>query len=246
MNNIVIITGGSKGIGKALAEKYTQENYKVYSLARSITDIDATTQIPVDLSNTTETTKAFKMLLDSLENEEISSLTLINNAGRLGKISNLNNLTAEDIAKTVQLNTTTPLILSSMFINFSKNTTYKKQIINISSGAATSAYSGWSVYCTTKAAVDMLTKSIAEEQKEIKNGVQCFGIRPGVVDTNMQTQIRSTDETDFSLKQRFVDLKENNQLFSADFVANTIFTLALENKIASGKTVDIRDLISNE
>lgn len=241
--NIVIITGGSKGIGKALAEKYVQENYKVFSLARSISDVDATTQIPVDLSNLSEATKAFTMLLDSLENEEISSITLINNAGRLGEIANLENISVDDIAMTVQLNTTTPLVLSSMFINFSKQLSCKKSIINISSGAGVNAYAGWSVYCNSKASIDMLTKSIHEEQKELKNGVQSYGIRPGVVDTNMQTQIRSTDESNFKLKQRFVDLKENNQLYTTEFVANTIFDFVTNEKLVSGETVDVRELV---
>lgn len=243
MSNIVIITGGSKGIGKALAEKYAQEHYKVFSLARSIADVDKATQIPVDLSNLSETTKAFTMLLDSLENEDISSLTLINNAGRLGTIANLENISTEDIAMTIQLNTTTPLVLSSMFIEFSKNVSCKKSIINISSGAGVNAYAGWSVYCNSKASIDMLTKSIHEEQKELKNGVQSYGIRPGVVDTNMQTQIRSTDEENFKLKQRFVDLKDNNQLYTTQFVAKTIFNFVTKSKLISGKTIDIRELV---
>lgn len=241
--NIVIITGGSKGIGKALALKYAQENYKVFSLARSISNVDNTTQISVDLSNLSETEKAFTMLLDSLANEQISSLTLINNAGRLGTVADLEKINPENIAQTIRLNTTTPLVLSSMFINFSKNLTCKKSIINISSGAGKNAYEGWSVYCNSKAAIDMLTKSIHAEQKHLDNGVKSYGIRPGVVDTNMQTQIRSTNENDFKAKQRFVNLKENNQLFSPDFVATTIFNFISQNNLTSGETIDIRDMV---
>lgn len=244
--NIAIITGGSKGIGKALVKKYASQNYKVYSLARSVATIDNSTQIHVDLSNNNETVKAFKMLLDTLEKQKISSITLINNAGSLGKITTLENLFATDIAKTFQLNTTTPLVLSSMFIQFTQFLSCKKLIINISSGAAKSAYAGWSVYCSSKAAIDMLTKTIAEEQKDIKNGVYCIGIRPGVVDTNMQTQIRSTDKSDFKNLDKFINLKKNNQLFSTDFVAETIFNLATEQQIPSGETIDIRDILGKQ
>lgn len=240
--NIVIITGGSKGIGKALAIKYANKNYKVYSLSRSINSIENVTQISVDLSNLKATKNAFTMLIDELKNTTISSLTLINNAGRLGKIANLENILANDIAQTVQLNITTPLLLSSLFIQFAKNYNCKKQIINISSGAGVNTYQGWSVYCVSKASIDMLTKTIAEEQKHLQNGVKCFGIRPGVVDTEMQHKIRQTNETDFKNKQRFVALKENNQLFSTEFVAETIFKLALENKIENGQTIDIRNM----
>ncbi len=241
--NILIITGGSKGIGKALAEKYASQNYKVYSLARSITDLQNITQISVDLSIIEQLEKTFLRLFDEINNNKISSISLINNAGRLGKISNLENITTKDIFKSIQLNTTTPLILASLFIKLTKRLHVKKQIINISSGAAIKPYAGWSIYCTSKAALDMMTKNIAEEQKEVKNGVLSFGIRPGVVDTEMQNQIRNTKETDFKNLQRFIDLKDKNELFSSEFVANTIYKLDREEKLINGETVDLRDFV---
>ncbi len=239
--NILIITGGSKGIGKAIANKYASKNYKVYSLARSITAQENATQISVDLSDTEATKKAFLMLLDEIKKESITSITLINNAGRLGAISNLENLESLDIAKTIQLNTTTPLILSSLFIKNTQKLNCKKQIINISSGAAKNPYQGWSVYCTSKAAIDMATKTIATEQLELKNGVKCVSIYPGVVDTNMQTSIRNTSENNFKNLHRFKELKENNQLYTPEFVAEKIYTIDIENLLKNGDIIDIRN-----
>lgn len=238
--NILIITGGSKGIGKAIAKKYASKNYKVYSLSRSTVKLENITQISVDLSNLKETESSFKILLTEFNIEQISSITLINNAGRIGKISSLENLKTEDIAKTIQLNTITPLVLSSLFISILEKTNCKKQIINISSGAAKTPYQGWSVYCTSKAGIDMMTKTIANEQIAIKNSVKCVSIYPGVVDTNMQTDIRNTQEKDFSSLQRFKDLKENNELYSAEFVAEKIYKIDTKNELKSGDIVDLR------
>ena len=239
--NIILITGGSKGIGKALANKYAAENYNVYSLARSSSELENVTDISVDLSNLTETETIFTSLLKEIVSSKINSITLINNAGRIGEISNLENLATEDIVKTMQLNTTTPLILSSIFIKQTEKLTCKKQIISISSGAAKSPYQGWTTYCTSKAAIDMMTRTIAAEQSELQNSVKCVSIYPGVVDTNMQTQIRSTDQTDFKSKQRFVDLKANNQLYTPDFVAESIYKIDVENQLDNGDIVDIRN-----
>lgn len=238
--DIIIITGGSKGIGKALVEKYASKNYKVYTLSRSINNLKNCIEISVDLSDNKATQKAFLILLEELKNINITSITLINNAGRLGVISNLENIAVDDISKSIQLNTTTPLILSSLFIKNLENLNCKKQIINISSGAAMKPYEGWSVYCTSKAAIDMMTKVIAAEQNELENGVKCVALYPGVVDTNMQTTIRSTDKKDFKNLQRFIDLKENNELYTPEYVAESIYSIDTLNKLKNGDIVDIR------
>ena len=239
--NIIIITGGSKGIGKALVEKYASKNYKVYTLSRSINNLKNCTEISVDLSDNKATQEAFSTLLEELKSINITSVTLINNAGRLGVISNLENIAVDDISKSIQLNTTTPLILSSLFIKNLEDLNCKKQIINISSGAAMKPYEGWSVYCTSKAAIDMMTKAIAAEQNELENDVKCVAIYPGVVDTNMQTTIRSTDKKDFKNLQRFIDLKENNELYTPEYVAESIYSIDTLNKLKNGDIVDIRN-----
>ncbi len=238
---ILIITGGSKGIGKAIAQKYASKSYKVYALSRSIIDVQNVTQISVDLTNLSETTNSFKMIFDEFKNKEISSITLINNAGRLGTIASLENIKTDDIATSIQLNYTTPLVLSSLFIKLTEKRNYDKKIISISSGAAVNPYEGWSVYCSSKAAIDMMTKTIAAEQNSLKKGVKCTAIYPGVVDTDMQTLIRKTSSENFKNVQRFIDLKENNELYSPEFVADKIFTIDTENQLKNGDIVDVRN-----
>ncbi|MCG8186311.1 SDR family NAD(P)-dependent oxidoreductase [Tenacibaculum finnmarkense] len=244
--NIIIITGGSKGIGKALAQKYASENYSVFSLARTLSEVKNVQHISVDLADSIATQTIFTALLDKIIHQKstskITSITLINNAGHLGKIANLENLEANDISKSIQLNISTPLILSGLFIKKIQKLSCKKQIINISSGAAKKTYEGWSVYCTSKAAIDMLTKTIASEQSEIENGVKCIAIYPGVVATDMQIQIRNTHETDFKNVQRFIDLKNQNKLYTPSFVADTIYKIDTQNQLNSGDIFDIRNI----
>jgi len=238
--NILIITGGSNGIGKAIAKKYNSENFTVISISRSKATNVSFQQITADLSNTSSAIDAIHMAFSSLILNAITSITVVNNAGSLGEINTLGNLNSQKIQDTIQLNTTTPLVIANEVIRFTKNLTCKKQIINISSGAAVNPYAGWSVYCTSKAAIEMMTKTMALEQGELANGVKCIAIKPGVVDTNMQNSIRKTTATAFSNVERFKDLKENNELYSPEFVANRIYQIDTLNLVENGAIVDIR------
>lgn len=242
MSNIVIITGGSKGIGNALAKKYSSENYIVYSLSRSITGNKNLKEISINLLDFHSATSSFSSILDKTNLQNPKSVTLINNAGRLGEISNLENIPSNDINASILLNTTIPLAFSGIFTEKLKNSNCIKKIINISSGAAIKPYNGWSVYCSSKAALDMMTATIAQEQSEISNGVKAYGIRPGVVDTNMQTQIRETSIDRFKNVQRFIDLKKNKELYTPEFVANRLYELETSNKLVNGETIDLRNV----
>lgn len=238
--NVLIITGGSSGIGKAIAKKYTTENFTVYSISRSQTTNAHFNQITTDLSNNTEAIDAINTVFSKFDLARISSITLINNAGSLGEIHTLGNLNSEKIQQVIQLNTITPLVMSNEFIKRTKKLTSKKQIITISSGAAVNPYAGWSIYCASKAAIEMMTKTIAIEQDELTYGVKCIAIKPGVVDTNMQTSIRKTTATEFKSVQRFKDLKTNNELYSPSFVADRIYQIDSSNALQNGDIIDIR------
>lgn len=240
MSNAVIITGGSKGIGNALAQKYLSENFTVYCLSRTTTGNSGLNEIVINLLDFNLAIFTFHDLIKKISQQNFSSITLFNNAGRLGEINTVENIAHDDIQNSMLINATIPLAFSSIFIKALGNSYGNKQIINISSGAAVLPYHGWSVYCSSKAALDMMTASIAKEQNELTNGVKVFGIRPGVVDTEMQTQIRKTSIDNFKNVQRFIDLKNNNELYTPKYVAQRIFDLDKGNKLINGETIDLR------
>jgi benzil reductase ((S)-benzoin forming) len=115
----------------------------------------------------------------------------------------------------MQVNFTSAAILCNKFIKAFQNSPIQKLIFNISSGAATSPYESWSNYCSAKAALNMFTEVVHLEQATQKYPIQVFAIAPGVVDTAMQTKIRSTDVSKFPHKEKFIQLKENGNLYHA-------------------------------
>lgn len=216
--NYFFITGSSKGIGKAITELLLEDDDNhVVGIARSAAiSHDRYTHVSLDLSDA-DTVSSIEF--DPIQ--EADRIVLLNNAGALGTVDHYGKLTDEMITHTLNLNLLTPALLMNKFIAAYQDVVAEKVIINVTSGAAQSAYDGWANYCTAKAGLDMLTRVVAQEQ-ELSDSSYPFtvlAVAPGVVDTQMQTQIRSVDVAGFSRKQKFIDLKEQQALYDASAVA---------------------------
>lgn len=236
-----IITGGSKGLGEGLALEYLKQSYKVFSLARTkSTNLNADNQIEIDLNDLSKLKEVFEDLLEKIIKDGPDELILINNAGTLGYVDRIENNSLKSIQESIQLNITVPTVLTSIFISKTKSFSISKAIINISSGAAVSPYFGWGVYCSSKAAIDMLTKVTAIEQESVENQVRVLSIYPGVVDTNMQAQIRSRNKDQFVNIEKFIELKEQNLLTTPSQAAEAIFELYQDPNFKSGSIADVR------
>jgi len=95
-------------------------------------------------------------------------------------------------------------------------------VLNISSGAAHTAYAGWSMYCATKAALDHFTRCVALEQAGLPNGAKVVALAPGMIDTTMQATVRSAGPDAFAESARFIALKESGQLPSPGDAAGRV------------------------
>ena len=227
------ITGTSSGLGRAIAEAVLQKNdVKVFGFSRH-KEITHTNYFHSDI-DLSDPEQVKKIIFD--ECLEAEKIVLINNAGSLGKIDQTKNLDLDTIIRTYQLNIISPHILISKFIKQYENYICKKIIINISSGAASSPYDGWSMYCSSKAALNMLTLCVSKELELNNSNIKILSVAPGVMDTEMQTQIRNVDEGAFSRKNKFVDLKNNDQLYNAHDVAAKFIEM-IDNVSASTETI---------
>ncbi len=243
MEKILIITGGSKGLGLGLAKQYHKNGYRIFSISRSkIQKLYSVEQFQCDLSKTELIEATIEEIFLQLDQNNTANLTLINNAGDLGVVNTIENIPPQKISYTIQVNLIAPLVLSSLFIKHSKNWRCKKQIISISSGAAINPYESWAMYCASKAGVDMMTKVISKEQKDIPNGVSTVSIYPGIVDTDMQTSARNTPKENFKSVQRFIDFHENGELFTPEQVASKIYNLDISGELKNGRILDIRTI----
>lgn len=231
--NVYIITGASKGIGLAISKQLMQKDKALICVARTknkeLLQLAKEEGCPVkflenDLSNTTELAGLMDTIISHMP-KQLRSVTLINNAGVIDPIGRTEDNAPAAIEKSIAVNLTAPMILSSVFIKKLKDFQIQKKVINISSGAGRKPYTSWSSYCAGKAGLDHYTRVVSEEQRNQLYGVKMISIAPGIIDTGMQAKIRTVDEKDFELVDQFIDYKEKGHLSSPEETACKLINL---------------------
>lgn len=172
---------------------------------------------------------------------EYENVFLINNAGWIGEIAPLGSLDPAGIEQIHNLNIIAPALLMNEFIKRYKEQKGKKIVINISSGAARKAIDGWSGYCSSKAALNQLSL-VAEEESNLKRlGIKYYALSPGIIDTTMQENIRSSSREDFSQVDDFKSYKTDNQLSSPEETASKVIYLMNNSEDFPEVLQDVRE-----
>tara|TARA_B100001758_G_scaffold247961_1_gene269275 strand:+ start:32954 stop:33661 length:708 start_codon:yes stop_codon:yes gene_type:complete len=235
LEKVAFITGTGKGIGKAIAETLLHEKYIVFGFSRT---------------NSIEH-KNFNFIKTNISNlEEVQNLTfpklksndllLVNNAATIGEIVPIDIKSDFAIIEEYNLNIIAPALLCKKFIrSFQKA---NKLIINISSGAAIKSVPCWSTYCSAKSALDRFSEVIdAEKHKNLA----IFSVHPGIVDTNMQTEIRDADPNLFPLLSKFTHYYKNNELETAVIIAQKIMYIIKNTTKFKQNVLSLRDVSLN-
>jgi len=221
--DIYIVTGASRGIGAALYHELSKEKaHRVLGVARSNPG-GLESFLTLDLTELSKHDAITSWLSEHLSNAR--SVTLINNAGVVDPIGMVGALDASSIQQAVTLNVTAPIALSNAFVNALKISNIPKKILNISSGASTSAIAGWATYCATKAALDQFTRVMHVEQQKAQFPVRVMAVAPGIIDTDMQKTIRASEDEAFPDVLRFRELKQTGQLQSPEDTARGLISL---------------------
>lgn len=196
-DKVIVITGSSRGIGKAVASACLKHGAKVVISSRSQPAVDQTVSelgpntvgITADVTKTSDLKRLIEYSLNSFGRIDV----WINNAGIASGYREITSLSDQDVLEVVQTNLFGTLNACRLIIPY-----FIKQghgiIINLSGRGGkgeTSAY--MTPYASTKAGVTTLTKSLAKEYKQYPISINC--VLPGMVDTDMYRTAKVSQRT---------------------------------------------------
>jgi 3-oxoacyl-[acyl-carrier protein] reductase len=190
----VIVTGGSRGLGLAMARTLATAGYRIIALARGSTEeLTAASRAAADGGCGAIEFRAYDLsdtagigaLVKALRADFGPLYGLVNNAG-LGTGGLLSNMRDPEIERLIQLNTVSPILLSKYVVR-SMMSQREGRIINITSIVASTGYGGLSVYSATKASMLGFTRSLAREVGEL--GITVNAVAPGFISTDMTREL---------------------------------------------------------
>jgi benzil reductase ((S)-benzoin forming) len=247
-DTIAILTGASRGIGAAMARGLAKPGTRLITLARRedpelaayARSQDAQLeQLSVDLSDLNAVETAAQRICASLP-RDASRYLLINNAGTVHPIAGTDAL-VDGVAITAafNLNVSAVMLLTARFLAAVEDLKADRRVLNISSGAGRNPNAGWGVYCATKAALDMYSRVVKAEQGA--DGARIVALAPGIVDTDMQVAIRSSDPESFPALAKFQEFHATGKLSSPANVASRILAYLDREDFGTTEIDDIRN-----
>lgn len=209
----LLITGCTKGIGRALAIHFAQQDYKIYAVGR---DQDQLSELSTVSNNihpicTDITSVNGRNAIESALKKE-AALSIIHNAG-ISSSSPFKLMAEQDLRQSFETNFFAPLLLTQQLLSKLKG----QRVLYISTGAAVQNLESKLAYCTSKGAMHHAIQCLNTEFNS--HGAYFSNLRPGMVDTNMQAALRETSLDILPSRDFFIRAKEEGKLITPETVA---------------------------
>ncbi len=238
-----IVTGTSRGLGKAFAEKFLKDGYQVFGFCRSESELSSQENYQheqVDFVEMAEAERRLVAVCKKLSGEALEEVLLLNAAATVEPIGVIGSLDGKRLAQAYAVNLITPALFMNVFCREFGKKSFPAKIISLCSGAAKAPLPGTAVYASSKAGIEALTVSVAKEYKG--TNISCIAVRPGVVDTGMQELLRSQDEEKLPSVGKYQMFKDDGYLRSAEDVSAAIFEKCLRSEVENGSVVEYTEL----
>jgi NAD(P)-dependent dehydrogenase (short-subunit alcohol dehydrogenase family) len=240
-----IVTGGGRGLGRAVAEVMASAGASVVVASRNAPELDEVVK-GIHASGG----KALAYAADVADERQVQELVLsterwvgpatilVTSAGVLEPMAPLARSDATTWLRHIAVNVGGVYLCVRFVLPGMLERGYGR-IVNISSSAARRASAGWTAYCASKAAVDQLTRALALELEE--TGVTACAFYPGYMDTAMQERIRRSSGDDFPRAEEFREIERQGKLRDPHEPARAVAYLASTQAQRNGQIVEFAD-----
>ena len=249
-SRLTILTGASRGMGLAMAQQLLADGHALLTLARHPSAALAAqaqaagaslTQWPVDLADAAATSARLRQWLAGQDSDAIEQVTLINNAGAIPAIVPLRDAPDEGTQGALRVGLEAPMLLTAAFLDATRAWRGQRRVLNISSGLGRRPMASQAAYCAAKAGMDLFTRCAALDEADQPNGARLCSLAPGVIDTDMQVQLRSADAQAFPDRARFEQLKSDGALASPEAAAQCVLAFLQRPDFGQNPVADVRD-----
>jgi NAD(P)-dependent dehydrogenase (short-subunit alcohol dehydrogenase family) len=244
---VTIVTGASRGLGLALAQQLRQRGHRLLTLQRQPAALLAAAtgapleQWSVDLADPLPVARRLRDWIAALPRAEVASLTLVNNAALLVEPGPLASADLDTVSRAARASLEAPLLLTAAFLEAAAGLGVPRKVLQISSGLGRHAMAGSAVYCAVKAGLDHATRSLALEEARRPSGAHVCSLAPGIIDTDMQVQLRGGDPSAFPEQARFASYKAEGRLDSPDSAAAKVLAHLDRADFGSQPVADVRE-----
>lgn len=250
MKHLTILTGASRGMGLAMGEQLCTPDALLLCISRASSSRlkqwaqergALLTQWTADLADPIAVAARVQAWLTAQNPGELASATLINNAGMIGRLGPLDPGDPQSVAATLRVGLEAPMQLTAAFLTATRAWTVPRKILNISSGLGRRAMAGTAMYCAAKAGMDHFSRCVALDEACHSQGARIVSLAPGVIDTDMQSDLRSGDPTGFPERDGFVRMKETGALTSPAKAAERVLAYLARDDFGGQPVADVRD-----
>jgi 3-oxoacyl-[acyl-carrier protein] reductase len=217
----VVVTGGTRGLGLAIATRLAADGYQVIAVARSessefraqrqIFAAGSTGQLAFEACDLSDL-DAIPLLVSSISKQFGPWYGLVNNAG-LGTAGMLATMPVTVIESLLRLNVASPIVMTKNAVRKMMAKGGGGRIVNISSIVASSGFNGLSAYAATKAALQGFTRSLARELGPLQITVNC--VAPGFVSTELTKDLSDIDRVKIASRSALRRLAEAQDVADA-------------------------------
>ena len=248
--HLFILTGTSRGMGQAMAEQLLAPGHVLLTVSRRpdpALQASASTagaelhSWPADLANASAVAQRLAEWLQGQDAATFASATLINNAGVIPAIGPLRDADGDDLAHALRVGLEAPMRLTAAFLDGTRHWPGQRRVLNISSGLGRRAMASQAAYCAAKAGMDHFTRCVALDEASQPNGARVCSLAPGVIDTDMQVQLRGADASAFPDRGNFERLKSGGQLTSPHDAARRVLAYLARPDFGQEPVADVRD-----